>query len=169
MMIVETNNLLLREMTEGDFCPLYKIFSDAETMAYYPAPFDEDQVKAWISWNLDNYATYNYGLWTLVKKNTGEVIGDCGLINQTVEGIEEIEVGYHVNKKFWGKGYATEAAIACRDYAFSNLGFSKVISLIRPENVASRKVAEKNGMKIEKEIMKSGFNHYVYACSQELA
>lgn len=86
-----------------------------------------------------------------------------------LDGIEEIEIGYHVNKNFWGKDYATEAAIACRDYAFSKLSINKVISLIRPENAASRKVAEKNGMKIEREIVKSGFNHYVYACSQEIA
>lgn len=96
-------------------------------------------------------------------KSAGELIGDCGLTKQNVDGHDEVEIGYHVRRDHWGRGYATEAARACRDYGFAHLPVERLISLIRPENIPSRRVVEKNGMKIWKETMWRGIHHYVYA------
>jgi [ribosomal protein S5]-alanine N-acetyltransferase len=99
----------------------------------------------------------------MILKSTCELIGDCGLVRQSVDGIDEIELGYHVRRDLWGQGYASEAARACRDYGFENLKVDRLISLIRPENLASRRVAEKNGMTIWKEVTSADLLHYVYA------
>jgi RimJ/RimL family protein N-acetyltransferase len=103
----------------------------------------------------------------MVVKNTGEVAGSCGCVLQEVEGRNEIEVGYNVRPDLWGKGYGTEAAGACTDYAFRVLGAKRVISMIRPENIASRRVAEKNGMICEKIIFWRDYDHCVYAMNEE--
>ena len=96
-------------------------------------------------------------------KSSGELIGDCGCPLQEVEGRNEIEIGYHVRRDLWGKGYATEAAQACMEHAFNRLGAERVISMIRPENQQSRRVAEKNGMICQKIIFWNGFDHCIYA------
>jgi RimJ/RimL family protein N-acetyltransferase len=99
----------------------------------------------------------------MILKSTSELIGDCGLVRQSVDGVDEIEIGYHVRRDLWGQGYASEAARACRDHGFSTLSAERLISLIRPENVSSRRVAEKNGMTIWKEVTRANLLHYVYA------
>ena len=103
------------------------------------------------------------GLWALVLKATGEMVGDCGIIRQEIEGESLYEIGYHLRRDLWGQGLATEAATACRDWGFAHLGVNRLISLIRPENVPSQRVAERNGMTIWKEIEWRGLRHYVYA------
>ena len=103
----------------------------------------------------------------MILKSTCELIGDCGLVRQSVDAIDEIEIGYHVRRDLWNQGYASEAARACRDYGFANLEVDRLISLIRPENVASRRVAEKNGMTIWKEVTKADLLHYVYAIKRD--
>ncbi len=99
----------------------------------------------------------------MVLKTTGEVIGDCGLVWQEVEGHQELEIGYHVRRDQQMQGYATEAASACQEYAFNVLDNVRVISLIRPENIPSRRVAEKNGLKIVQETLWRDIPHYIYA------
>jgi len=99
----------------------------------------------------------------MVLKSSGELVGDCGLVQQEVIGEELVEIGYHVRRDLWGNGLATEAARACRDFGFSQLGFERLISLIRPENQPSRRVAEKTGMTVWKETMWRGIPHLVYA------
>lgn len=106
----------------------------------------------WIERNGRRYQTDGFGLWGTVLKQTGELIGDCGLTRQDLNGTSEIEIGYHVRRDLWGQGLATEAARACQEYGFANLKTERLISLIRPENLASRRVAEKNGMKLEQEV-----------------
>lgn len=162
-MILETKRLLLREMTLSDLDALFVVLSDAESMRYYPKPFDYGMVQTWIEQNLLRYAQYGCGLWAMVLKATGEVIGDCGLVWQDVEGQQELEIGYHVRRDLQRQGYATEAASACRDYAFNILKSDRVISLIRPENTPSRRVAEKNGLKIVQETLWRNIPHYIYA------
>jgi RimJ/RimL family protein N-acetyltransferase len=102
---------------------------------------------------MQGYADRGFGLWALVLKENGEVIGDCGLVVQQIEGVGEVEIGYHVRRDLWGQGFATEAAQACREYGFHQLGRDRLISLIHPANRASRRVAEKNGMTLTKEFM----------------
>ncbi len=167
--ILGTSRLLLREFHRDDAAALALVIADPETMRFYPAPFDRAGVEQWIERNLRRYARYGHGLWGMVLKSTGELIGDCGLTFQNVEGVDELEIGYHVRRDLWGQGLATEAARACRDYGFGRWQAERIISLIRPENISSRRVAEKNGMKIWKEAMHHGLQHLVYRIRREHA
>jgi len=150
--VLETKRLILREMALYDVDDLFEVLSDPKAMQFYPQPFDRQMTQTWIERNVQRYAQYGFGLWGLILKQTGKLIGDCGLVVQEVDGVEEIEIGYHVHRDLWGKGLATEAAQAVRDFGFIQLGFDKLISLINPANIASRRVAEKNGMRLLKEM-----------------
>ena len=145
-MEIETGRLILREMTEADFPRLYEIFSDPQTMRYYPAPFDEERVWRWIEVNRQRYRTFGFGLWAVVLKETGEVIGDCGVTMQMIHGMIRPEIGYHIHRAHQRKGYASEAAAACRDYIFAHTPFEIVYSYMKYTNAASYGVALKNGM-----------------------
>lgn len=167
MQILETSRLILREFRRDDADALARVISDPETMRFYPAPLDQAGVEQWIERNLRRYADHGHGLWAMVLKSTGDMIGDCGLTFQNVDGVNELEIGYHVRRDLWGQGLATEAARACRDYGFSRLSADRIISLIRSENVPSRRVAEKNGMKIWKESMLKDLPYLVYCIRRE--
>jgi ribosomal-protein-alanine N-acetyltransferase len=174
MAILETTRLILREFLPEDAGALVRILSDPETMRYYPAPYDRAAVEQWIERNRQRYRDDGVGLWAMNLKKTQdterqELIGDCGMILQQVEGERLYEIGYHLRRDFWGQGLATEAAIACRDWAFAHRKAERLISLIRPENLPSRRVAERNGMTIWKEINWHGFHHYVYCVEREKA
>jgi RimJ/RimL family protein N-acetyltransferase len=165
--ILETSRLILREFCSDDADALARVLSDPETMRFYPAPYDRAGVEEWIARNLRRYADDGHGLWAMILKETSELIGDCGLTVQEVDGSTEIEVGYHVRRDLWGQGLATEAARACRDYGFARLPVERLISLIRPENLSSRRVAEKNGMTIWKEVTRQNLQHLVYAIRRD--
>jgi len=165
--VLETQRLVLREFQFEDLDALAAILCDRETMRYYPASFDRAAVADWIRRNRTRYANDGYGLWAMILKSTRELIGDCGLVRQSVDAVDEIEIGYHVRRDLWNQGYASEAARACRDYGFAKLKVDRLISLIRPENLASRRVAEKNGMTIWKEVTKVDLLHYVYAIKRD--
>jgi [ribosomal protein S5]-alanine N-acetyltransferase len=165
--ILETSRLLLREFRPDDANALALVISDPETMRFYPVPFDRAGVEQWIERNRWRYDEYGHGLWGMVLKGSGHLIGDCGLTFQNVDHVNELEIGYHVRRDLWRKGLATEAAQACRDYGFSHLSAKRIISLIRPENLPSRRVAEKNGMKIWKETIHQNLQHLVYCIHRE--
>jgi RimJ/RimL family protein N-acetyltransferase len=167
--ILETPRLILREFHRDDVDALALTFSDVKTMRFYPAPFDRRAVEDWISRNLARYQKDGHGLWAMILKSNGELIGDCGLTVQEVDGIDEIEIGYHLRRDLWGKGFAPEAARACRDLGFARLPVERIISLIRPENLQSRRVAEKNGMTVWKETMRQNLPHLVYAINRDQA
>jgi len=169
MQIIETSRLILREFSADDADALALVLSDAETMRFYPAPLDRAGVEGWIARNLDRYAKDGHGLWAMILKSTGEVIGDCGLTIQNVGGLQEIEIGYHVRRDHWGRGLASEAARVCRDFGFAHLPAERLISLIRPENLPSRRVAEKNGMTVWKEVMWTSLPQLVYSIRREQA
>jgi RimJ/RimL family protein N-acetyltransferase len=152
-MILETSRLILRKMTRNDEESLLKVFSDPKTMQFYPHPFNRQMTQAWIERNMQRYSQDGFGLWAIVLKERGECIGDCGLVVQRIDSIQEVEIGYHVRRDLWGKGFATEAAQGCIEYGFNHLGFKKLISLIHPANSASCRVAEKNGMKFAKQMV----------------
>lgn len=151
-MRIETERLILRELTMQDLEDMHKILSDPESMQHYPQPFSVDKSKQWIQWNLDNYRTFGFGLWAVILKSSNLFIGDCGITMQNINGKLEPEIGYHINKAYTGKGYATEAAKACRNYSFDVLKFQEVYSYMKYTNIASQKVAEKNGMKLVAEL-----------------
>ena len=147
-MQLETQRLILREMAEDDFALLYAIFSDPDTMQYYPAPFDEAKVRRWIATNQERYRTFGFGLWTVVLKKTGEVIGDCGVTMQNIQGVIRPEIGYHIGKQWQRNGYATEASICCQDFIFENTPFGEIYSYMKYTNAASQGVAMKIGMQM---------------------
>ena len=165
--VIETARLTLREFTPADAAALTLVLSDPETMRYYPAPYDRTAVEQWIERNRQRYSDDGIGLWAMVLKRTGELIGDCGITRQEVERENLYEIGYHLRRDQWGHGFATEAAVACRDWGFKNLNCDRLISLIRPENLPSCRVAERNGMTIQKEVDWRGLRHYVYAVEKK--
>lgn len=148
---LETRRLWFRAMSIDDIDDLKAIFCDPIAMQYYPAPFDQEKLRQYVEWNIGNFVKYGFGLWTLIHKGDERIIGDCGLSFQMVDGVGELEIGYHLLPTYWNRGLATEAATACRDYAFDALGRERVISWMNPANVPSRRVAEKVGMHLEKE------------------
>ena len=160
--ILETPRLHLREFIPEDADALALVLSDTETMRYYPVQFDRAGVEEWIARNRRRYTVNGHGLWAMILKSTGELIGDCGVTVQNVDGIEELEVGYHLHRDYWSHGYATEAARDCRNWAFDNRNVNYVISLVRPENQPSRRVAERTGMTLWKEIIWRELPHCVY-------
>ena len=150
--VLETERLVLRELTPDDLDALYAILSDPESMRHYPAPFSRERVEGWIAWNLENYKTYGFGLWAVIRKADGLFLGDCGITMQLIAGRYEHEIGYHINRAYTGMGYATEAARACKRYAFDTLGLTDVYTYQKYTNMASRRVAEKNGMRLIAEL-----------------
>lgn len=145
-MIIETSRLSLREMQQDDYSSLCKILQDADVMYAYEGIFSDVEVQDWLDKQIRNYKKYGFGLWAVTLKTTGEMIGQCGLTMQNYKDNQVLEVGYLFQKAFWHNGYATEAAIACRDYAFETLNADEVFSIIRDSNIASQNVAKRNGM-----------------------
>lgn len=144
--ILETKRLLLREMKGDDFGALCRIMQDEETMYAYEGAFGEQEVQDWLDRQLSRYRENGFGLWAVVLKETGEMIGQCGLTIQPWKNDEVLEIGYLFQRAFWHNGYASEAAIACKKYAFEVLKANEVCSIIRDTNIPSQKVAERNGM-----------------------
>jgi RimJ/RimL family protein N-acetyltransferase len=161
--VLETARLRLREFASTDVDAMEAILGDAETMQYYPAPFPRPEIEDWIRRNLARYRDCGFGVWAMSVKGSDEVIGDCGCYVREVEGNFEVEMAWHVRRELWGRGYATEAAQSCIEYAFSSLGAERIIALVRPENKSSCHVAEKIGMKCERVIFWRGYDHCIYA------
>ena len=149
--MIETERLILREYTFDDFDALYEILSDPEIMQHYPAPFDEERTRGWITWNLENYEKYGFGLWAVVLKETGAFIGDCGISIQNIDGEMLPEIGYHIHKRYWREGFGKEAARTARDWVFDHTDFDIVYSYMKYTNVGSYSTAIANGMKKVKE------------------
>ncbi|PTM60038.1 GNAT family N-acetyltransferase [Desmospora activa] len=166
-MILETKRMILRQLTMDDVDNLLLIFRDPIAMEHYPSTKDVAETKSWIQWNLNLYANNGYGLWAAIDKKSGEFLGQVGLTPQEVEQVIEIEIGYLFVRKFWGKRFATEGALACREYGFHELNRNRLISLPDPLNLASRRVAEKIGMVLEKEVTKWNKQVLVYAVHKD--
>ena len=149
--VIETERLFLREMTMDDFDALYKVLSDKDIMQHYPYAFDESRVKNWIERNINRYKNDGFGLWAVCLKETGEMIGDCGLTLQNIDGQMLPEIGYHIRKDCQGRGYAKEAAAATRDWAWENTSYPALYSYCKYTNFPSYKTAEAIGMKFDKE------------------
>ena len=149
--ILKTDRLFLREMTMDDFDALYKVLADRNIMQHYPYTFDEKRVSDWIERNTNRYNEYGFGLWAVCLKETGEMIGDCGLTLQNIEGEMLPEIGYHIRADHQRKGYAKEAVAAVRDWAFANTDYPALYSYCKYTNVGSYKTAESIGMHFEKE------------------
>ena len=153
MIVIETQRLLLREMTPADRPALCRILQDSEVMYAYNGSFSDEEVDEWLERQLTRYRQWGYGLWAVVLKATGEMIGQCGLTLQQWNGREMLEAGYLFQRSHWHQGYATEAASACMDYAFGSLNSPIVCSIIRDNNLPSQQVALRNGMTRQAEVM----------------
>ena len=147
-MILETERLYLREMNQGDFDSLCQILQDEDTMYAYEGAFSDIEVQEWLDKQIFRYKKWNFGLWAVILKETDKMIGQCGLTMQPWKDTEVLEIGYLFNKLYWHKGYATEAAMACKKYAFEVLNADEVCSIIRDTNTASQNVAIRNGMTV---------------------
>ena len=145
-MILETERLALREMQPSDFDALCRIMQDEQTMTAYEGAFSDAEVQAWLDRQLERYRTWGFGLWAVILKETGAMIRQCGLTMQPWKGQEVLEIGYLFERGYWHRGYATEAARACKAYAFDVLNANEVCSIIRDTNTASQNVALRNGM-----------------------
>lgn len=161
---LETERLILRPMQPTDLEALLLIFTDPKVMAAFQHdPFTRDQMQGWLSRNLDHQQQYGYGLFSVILKTSGELIGDCGLEQMEVEGQPLAELGYDFRSDYWNQGLATEAACAVREYAFHVLQLPQLISLIRVGNLASKRVAEKVGMTLSAEFTRYGIQYWKYA------
>jgi ribosomal-protein-alanine N-acetyltransferase len=161
--VLQTERMVLRRMEMADVDDLMGIFSDPMAMRYYPGTKNRQEAEEWVRRILGSYRDYGFGLWVAVLENSGEFAGQCGLTVQEVEGKDEVEIGYLFLRKFWGRGLATEAARAARDHGFHTLGYERLVSLIDPGNLASRRVAERVGLTLEKKVWKWNKEICVYA------
>lgn len=172
--VLETDRLILRHLEWGDFDALHALMSDPVVMRYVgngsPKTRQQtqrlmdlwiaDNERAWDAHTLERLPQLRRAierdahlcLWATIDKRTRRLIGRCGLLAWDLEGVKEVEVGYIIAKQHWGRGYATEAARAIRDYGFGRLGFDRLISLIGPANTASQRVAINNGMRHERDL-----------------
>ena len=141
--VARTDRLTLRELVRDDVDALFELLGDPVAMEHYPAPKTHAETADWIDWARDSYDRNGFGLWAVERTADGTFLGDCGPMLQPVEGEIVPEIGYHIVRREWGNGYATEAATACRDLVLGGLGFHRVVSIVAPENLASRRVAEK--------------------------
>lgn len=164
--ILITKRLILRKMNQEDASHLLQIFSDPVAMRYYPSTKNENETREWIDWTLNNYAKYGVGLWIVEDKATGDFLGQCGIVPQEVDGEIIMEIGFLFVRRAWGKGYATEAATACKKFGFEQLNESEMISLVDVHNTPSSKVAERIGMSVKKKINKWEKEILVYSASK---
>jgi RimJ/RimL family protein N-acetyltransferase len=167
---LETRRLLLRPMLATDIDAIHLIFTDPKVMASFGVElFRREQTERWLQRNLDHQNEFGYGLFSVVLKESGLLIGDCGLEQMEVAGARIAELGYDLRSEFWNHGYATEAAVAVRDYAFHILHLPQLISLIRAGNLASKRVAEKVGMTLAAELTRYEIRYWKYSLKQEAA
>lgn len=166
-MILETKRLYLRQLVPSDFDALCAILQDETVMYAYEHGFSEAEVQEWLDRQLMRYETDGFGLWAAVLKETGQLIGQCGLTMQNVEDKQVVEVGYLFLQSHWHKGYATEAAAACMEYAFETLNVEEVYSIIRDQNLPSLAVAKRNGMTQKGKLIKYYYGmempHLIYS------
>ncbi len=165
--MIETDRLLLRPMRADDIDALLAIFSDPKVMASFGGLlFDRDDMERWLRRNLAHQERVGYGLFSVLRKPDGLLIGDCGLeLLDDDPGVAEL--GYDLRSDHWGRGLATEAAAAVRDYAFRSLGLPRLVSLIRRGNEASRRVAEKIGMRHADDLVRDGRRYWRYALDRD--
>jgi len=167
-MNIETERLVLRELNYDDFEALYAVLADSDIMQHYSYTFDEKRVRNWITRNIERYRVFGFGLFALCLKDTGEMIGDCGLTMQDINGFIRPEIGYHLRADMQRKGYAKEAASAVRDWAFTNTSFNALYSYMKSSNLPSYMCAQSWGCSFVEEYKDSdGDTTLVYAITRD--
>lgn len=168
--VLETERLSLSPLTRGDWGALCGILQDVKVMYAYEHPFSDAEVEDWLTRQWKRYEQDGFGLWAVRRKTDGVFVGQAGLTMQELPSGWVAEVGYLMNRAFWRQGYATEAAIGCRDYAFNRRNLPAVYAIIRTNNLPSRAVAERSGMRCVGEVVKHYYHrdmpHVVYRVTQ---
>lgn len=164
--MLQTRRLILRKFSEKDLDLLATLMRNPDFMRFSSGVLSREQATAFLEKILAGYREGVPSQFAVILRQENKLIGYCGFFRQNVDDVEEIEIGYRLDPAYWGEGIATEAARAVRDHAFRDLGLDRVISLIHPDNIASRRVAEKNGMTVEKETVFRGFPILVFGISR---
>lgn len=164
--ILQTERLVLRELTPDDLPFVQTLLFDEEVMRFYPQRYTEEDARQWLERQRDRYARDGHGFWLVAERDSGASVGQVGLVRHLVEGEYVSEIGYLIHRPYWRQGYASEAAAGVRDYAFGVLGRSVVSSMIRPFNHPSRGVARKIGMKPVKLTVFAGLEHLIHRLSR---
>jgi RimJ/RimL family protein N-acetyltransferase len=167
--ILETDRLRLREFGRDDLDDLAPMVADRDQMTFYPHARTRDEASAWIDRNLSFYRKQGYGFWVIETRAAASFAGYCGIRPLDLEGASEIEIGWHVRKTFWNQGIATEAAAAVRDLAFGRFAMARLVALIPPDHLASRRVAEKIGMRPGRHTVLEGYRAVIYTAAQGAA
>lgn len=167
--IQNTERLIVRPLNEDDIQKWDVFLKDSDVFKYYPntMKYNENYAEYWVNVQIERYRDKGFGLMALEDKISGNLIGQCGLIRQKLDGLEEVEIGYHLLKEHRGQGYATEAAQHFKALAFNQLFLDSVISIIHPENIASQMVASRNGMTKEKSTIWQGMKSFLYRVAQQ--
>lgn len=159
----------MRELSHDDLDFVATMLGDADVMRYYPKALTRDESLGWINKQLERYARDGHGLWLVSLHASGEPVGQVGLALQHVDDGHEPEMGWLLHRPYWGQGYATEAGVAVRGYAFETLGVPYAISLIRTVNEASQRVAQRLGMTVQRRTMFHGYEHDVWRVNRPQA
>jgi RimJ/RimL family protein N-acetyltransferase len=160
--IITTDRMTLREVTLDDTDRYFQILGDPLAMKHYPQVYSREESAQWVERTMRRYETDGYGFYACELKDSGQFVGICGPLAQEIDGVREFEVGYLFVREHWGKGLATEAACACRDFGFRNYPIEHIISIIAPSNEASIRVAQNNGMSFWKEAVFKGEVDRIY-------
>jgi RimJ/RimL family protein N-acetyltransferase len=161
----ETERLKIRPLNLDDMIVWRKFLADEKTTTYFPAYMkDKDELHAllWIEKQICRYRDKKGGLMALIEKESGRFIGQCGLLVQDVDGVSELEIGYHLMPEFWGRGFASEAANFFREIAFATTTVSSIVSIIAVKNTPSQNVAIRNGMQRSARILWRELDVYIY-------
>jgi ribosomal-protein-alanine N-acetyltransferase len=155
MVVAEARRVFLRHFHVADLDAMAEVFGDPEVMHFGPGPQPREWVRRWLHGCLEDYhQKWGFGLWAIVHRADRRVLGYCGLTRfDDIDGRPEIELGYRLARPFWGRGLATEAAGVARDYALGVLTLPRLVAIIDPANAASIRVAEKTGLRYEKDVV----------------
>lgn len=164
--VLDTARIRMREWTRSDLDSLATMVADEDQMRFYPRTKTRAEASAWIERNLSLYQEYGFGFWFMEPRDSGDFLGYCGIRPWSLDGMNGIEMGWHTRKAFWNRGFATEAAAACRDLAFSRFGLPRLLGEIDPANLASVCVAEKIGMRPERTATRDGYPCTIYSIQQ---
>ena len=165
MSIAETKRLVLERLTADDLEAVLQMGQDPELMRFLGGPLDRTRARELIDRQLRRYDQFGVGFWAARLRESGELAGLVGLLVHELDGARAVEIAYRIDRRFWGQGLAPEAAAACRDYGFRELGEPRLISMIDPDNHASRRVAEKLGLAFERRIQWEGETLCLYSVS----
>ncbi len=164
--VLETRRLVLRELQPEDLDFVARMLAHPEVMYFFGRRYSREESVEWIVRQQRRYATDGHGYWLAVERSTGEPVGQVGVMQAEVEGLSEASLGYILHRPFWGRGLASEAAAACRDWVFESLQVPRVISLVRPENLPSLAVARRIGLSIERRTIFARYEHFVLTMSR---